>query len=131
MTRRAACLSTPLAAVRSLELGRALRAQLDQLVVEEGHAGLEAEGHGRVVDPLHRVVDEHHLGVERSARSSGVSGAGPREVLLDEAPALVAVGVPLGSAAAPRTAAVVAVEEGRWRTSRPGRPVALIGGYQW
>ena len=67
-----------LAAVRELVARRDARGELDQRVVEEGHARLQAEGHGHVVHALDRVVDQHHRGVQaqrllhRVVRARGV-----------------------------------------------------------
>lgn len=74
-----------LAAVGEFQLRRAGRGQLHQFVVEEGHAGLQAPGHGHVVDPLHGVVDEHDVRVEPQRRVQGGLRAGHRHVLPDEA----------------------------------------------
>src|SRR3546814_5302020 len=49
-------LQDPLAVPADLQFGRNPAGELDELMVEEGHARLEAPGHGHVVDPLHRVV---------------------------------------------------------------------------
>ena len=50
-----------------------------RVVVEEGHPALQAPGHRHVVDAFDRIVDQHHGGVQRSARSTRAR-AGPREV---------------------------------------------------
>ena len=38
--------------------------RLNQFMVEERHAGFEAPRHGVIVDPLHRIVHQHHVGIE-------------------------------------------------------------------
>jgi len=50
--------------VGELEVGRARRRELDEVVVEERRARLQAVSHGHVVDALDGVVDEHDLLVE-------------------------------------------------------------------
>ena len=49
-----------LALAAQLEGGRHGRGQLDQLVVEKGHARFQAPGHGHVVHALDRVVGDEH-----------------------------------------------------------------------
>ena len=73
-----------LAAVGELELGRDPAGQLDELVVEERHPRLEPPGHRHVVDPLHRVVDQHHRGVAAQRGVDRGLGARRGEVLGDE-----------------------------------------------
>src|ERR1700722_17078788 len=57
-------LEDPFAAVAHLELGRDAGRELDQVVVEERHARLQAPRHGHVVDALDGVVDQHDLRIE-------------------------------------------------------------------
>jgi len=57
-------LDDPFATAGDEEFVGAGHRQLDELMVEERHPGLEAERHGHVVDPLHRVLDEHHPAVD-------------------------------------------------------------------
>src|SRR3546814_12898680 len=75
-------LQDPLAGPADLQFGRNPAGELDELMVEEGHARLEAPGHGHVVDPLHRVVDEHDGGVEPQRLVGAGLGAGAGEVFL-------------------------------------------------
>ena len=95
-----------------------LRGQLDQLVVEEGHPRLETERHRRVVDPLHRVVDQHDLGVQAQRAVQAGVGAGPREVLPDDRRALVPVGQP------------ARLEHLGHLAVRPVEEVPAVGGHQ-
>src|SRR5664280_2498285 len=53
-----------LATLGEFELGRAGGRELDELVIKEGSSGLEAPGHGHVVDALDGIVDEHDLRIE-------------------------------------------------------------------
>ena len=72
---RRGLLEHALAALGELELRRAGRRQLDELVVEERHARLQPPGHRHVVDPLDRVVDQHDLRVEPQRRVQRGVGA--------------------------------------------------------
>ena len=83
-----------LAVMGELERRRARGRELDEVVVEERRARLQAEGHRHVVHALDRVVDEHHLGVQAQRPIHGPIGARAREVLGGEVPAGVLVEPP-------------------------------------
>ena len=74
-----------------LNSGRHPGRQLDQFMVEEGDAGFQAPGHGHVVDPLHRVVDQHDRGVHAQGLVDAKLGAVLGEMVGDEFAAGVAV----------------------------------------
>ena len=121
-----------LAAVGELELRRAGGGELDELVVEERHPGLQAPGHRHVVDPLDRVVDEHDLGVEAQRRVDRGVGARRGEVRGDEVAAARRSSTQYSGAQIDISLAVVAVEEdlrGRRRCTR-SRGTSASGGYQ-
>src|SRR3546814_14529236 len=82
-------LQDPLAVPADLQFGRNPAGELDELMVAEGHARLEAPGHGHVVDPLHRVVDEPDGGVEPQPLLGPGLGAGAVDVFLAEGGAAV------------------------------------------
>ena len=71
----------PLPPSASLSSGGIARRQLDQLVVEERRARLQAVGHRHVVDALDRVVDEHDPRVQPQRAVDGRGGAGALEPL--------------------------------------------------
>src|SRR3546814_7994113 len=52
----------------------------DLFVIEERHARLQPPGHGHAVDPLHRVVDQHHGGIEAQRLVDGLAGTGQTEM---------------------------------------------------
>ena len=93
-----------LAAVRGLQLGWAAGRQLDQFVVEEWHPALQPPRHRHVVDPLDRVVDQHHGGVQPQRPVHPGLGAGAGEVRGDEIPARVSPSPTVPSAASARSA---------------------------
>ena len=74
----------PLPPSRELELGGAVRRQLDQLVIEEGRPRLQSPRHRHVVHALDGVVDEHHLAVDPQRAIQRRGGARGREVALHE-----------------------------------------------
>ena len=78
-------LQHPLAAVRELQLGRHGGGELDEVVVEERHAGLETPGHRHLVDALHRVLDEHHGRVDAERGVDRGLGAVRGEPVVEEA----------------------------------------------
>ena len=78
-----------LAVVRGLEFGRAGGGQFDEFVVQERHPALQPPGHRHVVDPLDRIVDQHHGGVESQPAVHAALRAGAGEVLGDELSARV------------------------------------------
>ena len=72
-----------LAAVGQLQLRRDRARELDELVVQERHPGLQPPGHRHVVDPLHRVVDEHDRRVVAQRGVHRGPGPGSPEALGD------------------------------------------------
>jgi hypothetical protein len=66
-------------------------------VIEERYASLQPPRHSHVVDPLDRVVHEHHLGVEPQRRVHRGGGTVPAEARRHELPADVGVDQPLRS----------------------------------
>ena len=65
-----------LAPIAQLELRRAAGGQLHQLMIEEGHAGLQPPGHGHVVHPLDRVVHDQGGHVHAQDRVQDLVRAG-------------------------------------------------------
>ena len=110
----AGVLEHALATLGELQLGRAGGGQLDELVVEERHARLQAPGHRHVVHALDRVVDEHHLACPGGAPGpSAASAPGAVMCARHELPAGVAVDEEVRST----TSAMLGVRRGR-RTGR-------------
>src|SRR3954463_9309015 len=68
-----------LSAVPDLEVGRDPTREFDEVMVEERNARLKTPGHGHVVDSLHRIVDEHDLGVDTQGLVDGPVRAWPGE----------------------------------------------------
>ncbi len=116
-----------LAVVRGLQLGRAGGRELDQLVVEEGHPALQPPGHRHVVDPLHRVVDQHHGGVQPQRPIGRGGRAGMGEVREHELPGDVGVEPP-SRLQQPVQRVVVAVEERRADSGDKASSDVVVGG---
>src|SRR5205807_2056351 len=72
-----------LAASAHFQIGRNARRELYKLVVQKRNATLQAPSHRHVVDTLHRVVDEHDLGVELQSLLDGAAVA-LREEIFDK-----------------------------------------------
>ena len=71
-------LEDSLAAVSQLERWRYSTRELDHLMIEERHPGLQSPSHRHVVDPLDRVVDQHDRRVVAQRRIDRGLGTGRR-----------------------------------------------------
>jgi hypothetical protein len=83
-----------LAALRHLQRRRAGGGQGDEILIQERHPDLEAEGHAHGVDPLDRVVRQHEVRVQAQHGVQGGAGARGEQMVADHSPGRV-VGAPV------------------------------------